>query len=159
MPGIILSMNVVLSANQFNKSHIYYDKPIENIIMDNSKFIKLIYSTEYVMLSGIYLYLPIKSNKHDQHYNKIRIIFDVENNKTWLANIYDIEANILNKYESSKRQKRIIYETLSGGIVKIYSNSDPQTKSSNGNKYVILKISGIWESTTEYGVTYKLLYV
>jgi hypothetical protein len=152
-------MNVVLSTNQFNKSYVYYEKPIENIIMENSKFIKLIYSTEDVMLYGIYIYLPMKSNKHEHHYNKIRITFDAENNKIWLANIYDIEANILNKYESSKRQKRIIHETLSSGIVKIYSNNEQQINGSNSNKSLIVKISGIWESTTEYGVTYKLLYV
>ena len=39
-------MNLVLSTNQFNKRHLYFDEPIQNTIIENSKFIKITYSTE-----------------------------------------------------------------------------------------------------------------
>ena len=37
-------MNVVLLYNHFNDVHVYFDEPIQNIIMDNSKFTKITYS-------------------------------------------------------------------------------------------------------------------
>ena len=53
-------MNLVIKENQFNISNVYYTEPIQNIVMDNSKFIKLIYSTENVMISGVCLLLQLK---------------------------------------------------------------------------------------------------
>jgi hypothetical protein len=147
-------MNVILSSNQVNNSNIYYDEPIQNIIMDNSKFIKITYSTEDIMLSGIYLSLPIKYSKCEDFYKKTRVIYDTQVNSQLLRNIYEIETMILNKYNNhSKIHKRIIQETLNTGVIKYFSlyNKPPS------NKAFILKISGIWENDTEYGLTYKIM--
>ncbi len=148
-------MNVVLTIDQFNKSHVYYGEPIQNIVMDNSKFIKITYSTENVMCSGIYLSLPIKYSKHEQYYKKVRFTYDIAINNNWLAKIYDIETDILNKYTSVKKPRKILYETLSNGSIKIFSN-DEKPLVNNSNTF-ILKLSGIWETDIEYGVTYKLI--
>lgn len=148
-------MNVILSSNQFNKSSIYYDEPIQNIIMDNSKFIKITYSTEDVMLSGIYLSLPIKYSKYEDFYKKTRVIYDTQLNYQLLNDIYEIETMILNKYSNnSKTQKRSLRNSLNTGVIKYYSMDN---KPYNNNKVFILKISGIWENDTEYGITYKIM--
>lgn len=148
-------MNVILSSNQFNKSSIYYDEPIQNIIMDNSKFIKITYSTEDVMLSGIYLSLPIKYSKYEDFYKKMRVIYDTQLNYQLLNDIYEIETMILNKYSNnSKTQKRSLRNSLNTGVIKYYSMDN---KPYNNNKVFILKISGIWENDTEYGITYKIM--
>jgi hypothetical protein len=149
-------MNVVLTLEQFNKSHLYYSEPIQNIVMDNSKFVKITYSNENVMFSGIYLSLPIKHTKSETYYKKVKILYDVGANNDWLDKIYNIEADILNKYGSSKRQARRLHETMSSGVIKIFTNDENEfiNKSS-----FIVKLSGIWETDSEYGVTYKLLSV
>ena len=54
-------MNIVINQNQFNNNCIYFNEPIQNTVMDNSKFIKLIYSNENIMLNGIFLFLNIKT--------------------------------------------------------------------------------------------------
>lgn len=150
-------MNVVLTIEQFNKSHLYYGEPIQNIVMDNSKFIKLTYSTQSAMFSGVYLSLPLKYTKNEQYYKKVRFTYDLTTNHNWLTKIYDIETDILNKYTSLKRQRRILYETLITGSIKIFSN-DEKLIANNSNTF-ILKISGIWETDIEYGVTYKLIWI
>ena len=148
-------MNVILSSNQFNKSSIYYDEPIQNIIMDHSKFIKITYSTEDVMLSGIYLSLPIKYSKYEDFYKKTRVIYDTQLNYQLLNDIYEIETMILNKYSNnSKTQKRSLRNSLNTGVIKYFSMDN---KPYNNNKVFILKISGIWENDTEYGITYKIM--
>jgi hypothetical protein len=62
---------------------------------------------------------------------------------------------ILNKYSNnSKTQKRSLRNSLNTGVIKYFSMDN---KPYNNNKVFILKISGIWENDTEYGITYKIM--
>ncbi len=90
-------MNIVLTHNQFNSNNIYFNEPIQNTVMDNSRFIKLIYSNENIMLNGIFLLLNIKIINKETYFKKIKISYDISNsiNKEILMNIYNIENNIL----------------------------------------------------------------
>ena len=151
-------MNVVIKENQFNISNVYYTEPIQNIVMDNSKFIKLIYSTENVMISGLCLLLHLKIANKEVYFKKLKFIYDINTNKEILSKIYDIESVILNKFGNQKKQRKILYETLSSGIIKLFPNNENELSSNNNNSF-ILKISGIWENDTEYGLTYKILYI
>jgi hypothetical protein len=58
-------------------------------------------------------------------------------------------------YIKNKIQRKIIFNTLNSGVIKIFPNNDTDFISNNNS--FILKISGIWENETEYGLTYKLL--
>ena len=53
-------MNVVIKEDQLNITNVYYTEPIQNIIMDNSQFIKIVYSTQDIILNGIYLLVELK---------------------------------------------------------------------------------------------------
>ncbi len=151
-------MNIVLTHNQFNSNNIYFNEPIQNTVMDNSRFIKLIYSNENIMLNGIFLLLNIKIINKETYFKKIKISYDISNsiNKEILMNIYIIENNILLKYKSTKKPRSILYETLNSGVIKIFPNIDKDINNSNSS--FILKISGIWEDDKEYGLTYKILF-
>ena len=151
-------MNIVLTHNQFNSNNIYFNEPIQNTVMDNSRFIKLIYSNENIMLNGIFLLLNIKIINKETYFKKIKISYDISNsiNKEILMNIYKIEHNILLKYKSTKKPRNIVYETLNSGVIKIFPNIDKDLNNSNNS--FILKISGIWEDDNEYGLTYKILF-
>ena len=151
-------MNIVLTHNQFNSNNIYFNEPIQNTVMDNSRFIKLIYSNENIMLNGIFLLLNIKIINKETYFKKIKISYDISNsiNKEILMNIYNIENNILLKYKSTKKPRSIVYETLNSGVIKIFPNIDKDLNNSNNS--FILKISGIWEDDNEYGLTYKILF-
>ena len=148
-------MNVVINENQFDISHIYYTEPIQNIVLDNSSFVKLIYSNEYIMISGIYLLLHLKITSKENYFKKIKVTYDATSNKELLHKLYEIENQILNKYSNSKKPRKIIYETLNGGTIKLFPNNE--TDSIPATNSFILKISGLWENETEYGLTYKLL--
>jgi hypothetical protein len=148
-------MNLVINENQFDISHIYYTEPIQNIVLDNSSFVKLIYSNEYIMISGIYLLLHLKITSKENYFKKIKVTYDVTSNKELLHKLYEIENQILNKYSNSKKPRKIIYETLNGGTIKLFPNNE--TDSISAINSFILKISGLWENETEYGLTYKLL--
>ena len=48
-------MNIVLTDSQYNINNIYYGEPIQNTVMDNSKFIKILYSTEDIIMRKFYI--------------------------------------------------------------------------------------------------------
>ena len=148
-------MNVVLREDQYNIANIYFSEAIQNIIMENSSFIKLIYSNHNIMMTGLFLLVGLKNTTKELYFKKIKITYDINANISTLIRLYEIETEILDKYNSNKKQKKIVYETLSCGSVKIFPNNDEDIV--RGNNSFILKISGIWENETEYGLTYKLL--
>lgn len=149
-------MNVILTHKQFNKNHIYFYEPIENTIMDNSQFIKLVYSTEDIIVNGLYLLMNISITSKENYFKKMKYNFDLNNNKELLGNLFRIEQEILMNYNIPKKTKKLsIYESLSTGSLKIY----PFPESNKSSNNFILKISGVWENEREYGLTFKILSV
>ena len=78
-------MNIALSVKDITIDDIFFLDPIKNIIINNSKFIKIIYSNNLLTLNGIYLICNI-DNK------------DKNNNNGLLLYIQSLEDNILNKF-------------------------------------------------------------
>jgi hypothetical protein len=151
-------MNVVIKEEQFKISNIYYTEAIQNIIMDNSQFIKIVYSNQDIMMSGIFLLVELKHITKESYFKKIKITYDTSLNKNILNRIYEIENQLLQKYNNNKKiQRKIIYDTLNNGVIKLFPNNENDLI--NNNNSFILKISGIWENDTEYGLTYKLLCI
>ena len=151
-------MNVVIKEDQLNISNVYYTEPIQNIIMDNSQFIKIVYSTQDIVLNGIYLLVELKHTVKERYFKKIKISYDLGINNPMLYRLYDIENQLLNKYNTTNKiPRKIIYDTLSSGVIKMFPNSESDF--TNNKNSLILKISGIWENDTEYGLTYKLLCI
>jgi hypothetical protein len=107
------------------------------------------------MTAGLFILVSLKNITKELYFKKIKITYDNNINTTMLNRIYVIETEILNKYNSTKKQKKLLYETLSSGVIKLYPNKEDDIL--NISNSFTLKISGIWESDTEYGITYKLL--
>jgi hypothetical protein len=111
--------------------------------MANSQFIKLIYSTEDLILNGLYILMNINISSKESYFKKMKYNFDLNNNRDLLNNIFRIEKEILNNYNhSNKIQKLNIYESLNTSSLKIYPSSDSNKPPNN----FILKISGVWEN-------------
>lgn len=149
-------MNVILIPSQFEKKHIYFYEPIENTIMDNSQFIKIVYSTEDLILNGVYLLMNLTITNKEVYFKKMKYNFDMNINKELIKSICLIEQQILENYKVVNKTKKLnIYESLISGSIKIYP--PPETTKSPNN--FILKISGVWENESEFGLTFKILPV
>ena len=121
-------MNLVLDNNNYNINNIYYYDAVKNTVMDDSKFVRIIYSDNNIILNGIYLKLEVEKIMEDNNY------------------IEKLESEILRKYN----KKKLVSNKLNDQIqyyIKKYNNA-----------ILILKISGIWETDTMIGLTYKLIY-
>ena len=147
-------MNLTLTVEQFNNKHLYFYDAIDNTIIENSKFIKMIYSEEDYILNGIYILLELNISNRELYFKKYKFNFDIRANSKLINNVYKIEEDILNKYDCGKNKKNNIKELFNNGYFKIHSSDETNF----GNKF-ILKMSGIWETVDEYGITYKIIQI
>jgi len=149
-------MNLTKTISQYNEDYIYFLEPTRNNIIENGSFIKIIYSTPIVTFNGIYLYISINYQNFEKYFNKFKCTFDINSHKDTILALKTIEENILLKLYNSvnKIPQYKIYEQLKNGTLKIFSNSGDKISSN-----FILKIAGIWETDTEYGLTYKFISI
>lgn len=127
-------MNLVLDKNNYNINNVYFYEPVKNTVMDDSKFIRIIYSDELVILNGLYL----KLDMNDKNISKFLEI---------------VEKNILNKYSINKN---VIYKNKS---IKIKEQLLFLLGKNNLDSKFLLKISGIWETNLTIGLTYKFISI
>ena len=137
-------MNVVL--DEINYKNIYFQKSVKNTIMDKSFFKGILYSTHNMCLNNICLILPYTINKYTCSYNKIKLHIQCNN----ILFYKELEEQILELSNIKNKNKNIsLYTTLCSGIIRMISNNKPSN--------IILKVSGVWESEFEYGLTYKFI--
>jgi hypothetical protein len=145
-------MNIIKNIEQYDINSVFFCDPIKNNIINNSHFIRIMYSTSYFNLNGIYILIPIFYSITEKYYNKFKCSIDYNKFKEIIDKINLIEIGILNKHIiANKRPIYKITEQLKSGIIKIFSYIQPT------NNLFSLKISGIWETETEYGLTYKFI--
>lgn len=146
-------MNIVKNLEQYNEDYVYFCEPIKNNIMNNGNFIRIIYSTSFFILNGIYISIQINYTSVDKYYNKFKCSFDINQYKELIEKLKIIEKGLLKKSGIlGKIPQYKIYEQLKNSNIKVFSDSFDKI----GNTF-LLKIAGIWETETEYGLTYKFI--
>tara|TARA_B100001175_G_scaffold276386_1_gene251811 strand:+ start:1066 stop:1590 length:525 start_codon:yes stop_codon:yes gene_type:complete len=148
------------NVENINTNHIIICDPIKNSVMQYSNFYKIVYSNELISLNGLYILF----NLHNINQNKEKILFNYSDNKIHIDKISEIENYILNLIYSNKNKVHKISELLNNGFIKYcYNDSSINNINYNNNKYsnksLILKISGLWETKENIGVTFKIILV
>jgi hypothetical protein len=99
------------------------------------------------------LLLTLNDISCEKYYTKYRCNFNVLNHKDIIDNLKIIEEDLLKKCEIKDKIPQFkINEQLKNGNLKVFTDI--------GNKSLctfILKISGIWETQYNYGLTYKFI--
>ena len=147
-------MNLLININEFDDNNIIFTEAVKNTVMDNSNFIRILYSNNLFTLSGIFIKIKLKLNNIEKYFNKFKCSFEVEKNNYIIENLGLIETKILEKINiNGKTPCKKITEQLKSGSVKLFTdymiNIIPTV--------FVIKISGIWETEYEYGITYKFI--
>jgi len=148
-------MHIIKKIEQYNEQFIYFCEPIKNNIMQDGVFTRILYSTANIIFNGIYLELPLNEIHFEKYYNKYKCIFNMNHaeNKEFMDKIRVIEESLLKKYSvQNKIPYYKVYENVRNGNIKIFCDTVPKN-----NSVLVLKISGIWETASSYGLTYKFL--
>ena len=143
--------------------------PIKNSIINQSIFYKLLYSNENACFNGVFGLF--KLNIED--INKDKIFFYKNKNSEIIKNIINLESTILNKLNTSKNKIYKLKELFENNNIK-YSKNDlnnnllkskcfynysKKLSIKNDEIFLILKISGLWETNQNIGVTFKIILV
>ena len=144
-------MNLVLDLKELTIKNIYFYESVKNTVMNDSSFIRLIYSNKTFTLNGIYIKIII-----NKEFNLKNLIEPYTNstNLALITVIQNLENDILNKYNSKKIQNNKLKDQLLYLINKL-TNITPNKI----NTTYILKISGIWETHALIGLTFKFIYL
>jgi hypothetical protein len=148
-------MNIALNKGDFDINNVYFSEPIKNSIIENSNFIRIMYSNSLMTLNGIYIKIDFENINKINDFSKQKIIFNThDNNNNKLINyIKTIEHNILEKFNITGKKKNYkLNEQLISGYIK-------HTTDIKCTNSFILKISGIWESEKDYGLTFKFVEI
>ena len=148
-------MNIAKKIEQYDNNCVILCDPIKNNIMSEGNFIRILYSTSYITLNGIYIVVTLNNITCEKYFSKYRCFFNILLHKDLLDKLQIMEENILSKYDGADKTPQYkIYEQIKNGNIKIFNDV--------GNKSIcsfILKISGIWETQNNYGLTYKFIKI
>jgi hypothetical protein len=148
-------MFIIKKLEQYNENYVYFCEPIKNNIVQDGIFIRILYSSPEVVFNGIYLEFSLYDIYFEKYYNKYKCTFNVTHNgnKELIEKIRIMEENLLKKYMLPGKVSHFkIYEHIRNGNIKIFCDNIPKN-----NSILVLKISGIWETVTNYGLTYKFI--
>lgn len=161
-------MNLVVNANIFTLSNSHFLETKRNIIVDGN-FTKLIYSTDTFTMNGVYFLFPIEISSLDKNLNKYIIKFNPYGRKNQLVikEFVKMELRILEYYKQMYGRSCKIVNSLSkqmfSGCMKTYKdyNVDKNNISEEDikNSRFVLKVSGVWETKHDVGLTFKLFRV
>ena len=141
-------MNLVLELDDISTNNIFFYDSVKNTVMNDSSFIRVIYSNNDVILNGIYIKIDLYKDIKIKNLNNISITSDI------ISKVDKIENNILTQYNSLKTQNNKLRDQLIYHINKINN-----TNTNDNLQSYLLKISGIWETDTVIGLTYKFIYI
>lgn len=159
-------MNILLDINEFNLDNIFLMESKENTII-KGKFIKILYSTENFTMNGIYLDFPLFDYETKNFNGKNILYFDIGQNFDLISQFSKMENDIIHffmkYYNLKKKMINTIERQLKNGMIKYYNytTSNKRCYSLETSKClnrIYLKISGIWETDTDFGITYKFIY-
>ena len=106
-------------------------------------------------MNGLYLHIPFINVGHEKYYQKYKFTFDTHVHRNIITKLVNIEKDILDRTMIDSSQKTPQYkvrEQLVNGCIKLHLNN---TSFDTNNVSLALKISGIWETELNYGLTYK----
>ena len=148
------------NINYINKEKIILCDPIKNSLLQYSNFYKIIYSNDIISLNGLFVYFEFKN----VNILSEKIIFNIETNREIIDKISNLEEHILDILKFDKNKNKKITEFINNGYIKYCYNDIPDSFYTYKNKEnniakLILKISGIWESGDNIGLTFKIVLI
>jgi hypothetical protein len=146
---------VTIQPENITKEYIYFNEPIQNNIINESRYIRILYSTPNIVFNGIHVLINLSIDNIERQYNKNILYYNIEKNTQAINSIKKIEKTILKKYISLKTPSYNLSELIDGGVIRLFTDFTEKKKVMS----IILKISGLWEDDKTYGITYKFFSV
>jgi len=148
-------MNILINYNTYDANNVFFSEAIKNTIIENSIFRRLVYNPNNYSLNSLHFMINIQNAVIKKYYNKYKCYINhTILNQNEISKMVAIENTILSRLDvKDKRPILQIRDLLNQKHIKLFSNNT--LKDNYENFRVVLKISGIWETSDEYGITFK----
>ena len=145
-----------------NYESIIINEAVKNSVLQYNNFYKLIYSTNIVVLTSIFIIFELThvSIENDSiSFNKNNTNFEVFNK---LIALEEYLLKLLNSHKTKLYKFKEIYDNKTFRFVfnefnEMLENNVNTINTKNYN--FVLKISGLWESKESVGLTFKFIIV
>jgi hypothetical protein len=149
-------MNVYLELEDIQPRYIHISNPVKNTVLDNSMFMRISYSNNLCSMNCIHIHLNLNAVRVFKYFNRYTYEFNYEDNLNNIETLSKLEHYILDSLNINNLQKTIrLKPQFIHNKIHIHTQSSciyPNTP------LLILKISGVWLSSTHYGLTYKFIH-
>ena len=154
-------MFLIIEPRDYNKDFLMLSDKTKNNIMNDGYFHRLYYSDEDGTSQGLFLGFELHQVSVDKYFNKLKCEFDAKRNTKIIEFIKNIEKSVMNTLpdKNGKQPTSRIGEQLENGFIKIFSNDTHVEPVKFSSVKLLLKISGIWTSDREYGVTFRFFFI
>ena len=150
------------NLQNLNYESIILNEPIKNSAVQYNYFYKLLYSTNIVSLTSIFLLFELNNLSFEN--DKIKFDKTTLNNSVF-SKLIELEEHVLNLIIDSKNKLYKLKEIYENQFFKFSLSDDNENINSYNylkdlnNRTFIIKISGIWESKDSIGLTFKFIKV
>jgi len=152
----LYNMNVYLELEDIHPRYINISNPVKNTVLDNSMFMRTSYSNTLCSMNCMHIHLKFNIMRVLKYFNRYTYEFKYEDNIHSIETLSKLEHSILDSLNINNLQKTIqLKQQLIHNKIHIHTKSScmyPNTP------LLILKISGIWLTSTHYGLTYKFIH-
>jgi len=151
-------MYLAINLEDFSPHFVMLSEKTRNNVMNNSDFYRLYYSDTLHNSNSLYIYVNLRDVSMSKYFNKLKASFLNNKNKIIINKLQFIERSILNLFADKKKTPVYrISEQLNNKFIKIFggncfTNEDKSIQ-------IILKISGIWSDSKQYGLTFRFYIV
>lgn len=139
-------MNLCLDIDNIDIKEVAFYKPIQNKIAHYKNFYKILYNIELFTLNTLIVQVDVRDLQVIKENNIYKVSFIID--PVFLEKLKLFETKLLDNFNHITN-KKIMYSFNKFINKLIYNTTNPTTN-------IVLRISGIWESDTQIGITNKL---
>lgn len=155
-------MYLTIPTNDFEINNVIISDKSKNNVIENSFFYRMYYSNELVSMNGIYIKFNLYDLEIEEYYNKIKCNFSRydDRNKFLIQQLTSIEHEILKNYiQLTQHPVYTIREQLMNYYIKLHHKDNNKIVGKISKLTVVLKISGLWLTNKEHGLTFRFIII
>jgi len=155
-------MYLTIRSNDFKINNVIISDKSKNNVIENSFFYRMYYSNDLVSMNGIYIKFNLYDLEIEEYYNKIKCNFSRydDRNKGIMKQLTNIEHDILKNYiQLTQNPVYTIREQLMNYYIKLFHKDTNRLMGKISKLTVILKVSGLWLTNKEHGLTFRFIIV
>ena len=151
-------MNILaLPLNFYDSNYLYCLDSKPNLVM-NGNFTKINYTHPHFTMNGLFLLVPLTFSfveYSSENTNFVHFDPGVPANKEIVESVIKIEIDILSHYAAFFSSKKTVSHSMHKQFAKSKLKINSETAPPKTATSIVLKISGIWENESEFGITFR----